>query len=170
MQIGIIITNSSPDNPAGEHSAEKLAAACAERLMNIDTSNMDGVRVLEARRLEIAIIEALVPHHEAVMTSTKQDLQANSAIHFARADLHHPGTKLAEAITAVEKAAAESSWAKEFQSPEARAHMHAVIGQFLVDTAHLERCYHADRNPDDPHAAAYKAAPTGIMVVNPAKE
>lgn len=165
MQVGIIITNPTSGNPKGRHSAEKLAAACAERLIAVDTTMMNDDRQLEARKLEIGIIEALTPHHVAAQSRTKAELHANSANHFARSDLHEVGGALNQAVAAVQNAAKGSLWEANFKTPEAVAHMKQTIGQFLVDTMHLERFYHADDHPDDKHAAAYRVAPTGIAVI-----
>lgn len=159
MKIGIIKT----DN--GEHSPEVMASACAGNIMNIDPSKMDGPRLMAAQRLELAIVEALVPHHAATRDATKAELQTDATAHFARADLHDPGDRLEQAVADVQAAAAGTPWEDQFMHPEGVAVLRGRIGQFLVDMAHLERLYHRDRNPGDALAAAYAAQPTGIAVV-----
>jgi hypothetical protein len=158
MKIGIIVTDGGP------HSPEKMATACAGALLSFDPSKLDGTRLLAAQRLEMAVVEALVPHHASVMETTRNELIANSAAHFAKGNLHDPGPALDEAVAAVLAAADATEWGPAFRDPDKLAQMRQVIGQFLVDSAHIERCWHSDRNPRDALAAAYKAAPAGILL------
>lgn len=159
MNVGIIVTNN------GEHSPEKLALACAEKLMEIDPAMMDGDRVMAALKLKMDVMEALMPHMKNAAAQTKAEIHNDAKAHFSRADLHDPGERLNEVVSHIKEAAQGTPWQDQFNSRESDAIMRSVVGQFLVDTAHLERLYHADRNPDDEHAAAYKAAPTGIAVL-----
>lgn len=159
MQIRAIVTHN------GEHSPEKMALACAQRLVEIDPTLTDGERVLAAQRLELAVVEALIPHHAAARDEVRGKLAADAAAHFAEPNLHDPGARLDEALAAVTEAAAGTPWEADFRDPAAQARMRRIIGQFLVDMAHLERLYHADRNPADAAAQAYRAQPTGIAVV-----
>lgn len=159
MRVGIIVTNH------GQHSPEKLAAACADQILNIDPTNMDGDRVLEARRLELSIIEALVPHCAEVRDRTKSELHDNPRAHFARTDLHHAANeKLDHAVSAIQAAAASTEWAKQFSDPETVVQIRHRVGQFLVDTAHLERLYYRDRHPDNHMARRYAENPTDLPV------
>jgi hypothetical protein len=161
MRVGIIATD------YGEHSAEKLAANCAAQLIEFNWAMMDGARVMQAKKLEMDIIEALIPHHSEAQIETRSELISNAAAHFAKPPsvLLHPGDRLQEAIDAVIACAVGTPWQDEFKTDAARAHLHAVIGQYLVDTQHLERLYHSDRNPDDAAAKAYKENPTGTLVL-----
>lgn len=157
MKIGIIKT----DN--GMHSAELMASACAGQVMNIDPANMDGPRLLAAQKLEVAIVEALVPHHAAARDAVKAELAADATAHFARSDLHDPGSVLDSAMSSVMDAAAGTPWEAEFT--EKKAEIRHRVGQFLVDMAHLERLYHRDANPTDALAKAYGDNPAGNVVV-----
>jgi len=159
MRIGVIKTD------GGEHSAETLAAACASDIVSIDAATMSTPRMLAARRLETAVIAALVPHHEAAQDATKAELAADPKAHFERTDLHDPGDWPAKALADIQAAAKGTEWEADFNHPGKAAGILHLIGQYLIDTMHLERLYHRDRNPDDSHAKAYGENPTGIAVV-----
>lgn len=159
MRIGVVKTDD------GEHSSETLAAACASDIMSIDAAAMSTPRMLAARKLETAVIAALVPHHEAAQDTTKTELATDPEAHFARTDLHDPGDWPAKALVDIQAAAKGTEWEADFNHPEKSTGILRVIGQYLVDTMHLERLYHRDRNPDDSHARAYGENPTGIAVI-----
>lgn len=159
MRIGVVKTDD------GEHSSETLAAACASDIMSIDAAAMSTPRMLAARKLETAVIAALVPHHEAAQDTTKAELVTDPEAHFARSDLHDPGDRPDKALADIQAAARGTEWEAQFNDPEKAPAIRQLIGQYMVDTAHLERLYHRDRNPDDSHARAYGENPTGIAVI-----
>jgi len=143
----------------GPHSPEKMATACAGAIVNIDPSKIDGARLIAAQRLEFAIVEALVKHTSDAQTETRSSLANDPAAHFARSDLNDPGQRLDEAMNDVQAVADGTEWGEQFREPDKAAAIRQVIGQYLVDISHIERLWHADRNPSDTMAVAYK---TGV--------
>jgi hypothetical protein len=162
MKIGIIKTD------GGEHSPELMASVCAGQIMSIDPSKMAGPKLIAAQQLELAVTQALIRHHTGARDAVRDELKANAAAHFARPDLHDPGARLDQALADVTAAAVGTPWESEFADETKRAAIRQVIGQFLVDMAHLERLYHADREPGDAAARAYRATPTGTAVIREA--
>ncbi len=160
MKIGIIATD------GGSHPPEKVAAACARQLVEIAPANNEGSRYVAALQLQLAIVEALTKHHADAQTKVRSALATDPAAHFTTGNLHDPGPRLDQAMADIQAASTGTPWEAEFAKPETIAAQRQVVGQSLVDIAHIERLWHADRNPGDALAAAYKAQPAGILMLS----
>ena len=159
MKIGIIVTES------GTHSAEKLALVCASNLVGISNITQNDPRYVAATRLQLDVADALTKHHDGVQRSIQAALEADAPAHFSSSDLHAPGERLDAAIADVLAVTDLTEWSHVFRDEVGMNAMSACIGQSLVDTAHLERLYHGDRNPSDQYAAAYRENPSGVLII-----
>jgi hypothetical protein len=157
MRFGILITDH------GTHSAEKWAAALADKIITI-AQNLQGEKLIAAQKLQLAISELLVNHH----SDHKDEITASLATgtHFETPIVHSPGDRGDQALADVQAAAKGTPWEKSFQDPEIVSQLKFLIGQSLVDLAHVERLDYADKNPDNALAQAYKASPSGILTLH----
>jgi hypothetical protein len=160
MKFGILVT----DN--GTHSPEKWASAVADKIVSV-AQTLEGEKLIAAQKLQLAVAEALVAHHDAHQKEIIADLATGT--HFEKEIKHDPGSRADEAVADIQAAAKGTPWEHHFLNPETVAQIRFFIGQSLVDLAHVERLYYGDKNPGDEKAAAYKLNPTGILTI-PASE
>jgi len=159
MRVRVMVTEGGP------HAPETTALECASALVSFDAAQLTGSRLMAAERLRVSIAEALLPHHEAHGAMVREELSTDAAEHFARGDLHDPSERIDQALADVQAAADATEWAPLFRDPATVPALRQVIGQYLVDVAHMHRLWHAQNNPEDTAAQAYASAPTGIAVV-----
>jgi hypothetical protein len=162
MQFGILITNN------GTHSAEKWASAVASKIITL-SPDISEDHLIAAQRFQATVAEVLVSHHQDAKDEVVNSLKADSAAHFTAGDLHNPGERLNVCIDEIVKASVGTPWENEFKNQEILNGLSAYIGQSLVDLKHVERLTHADNNPNDELAKAYKTLPSGILTI-PAAE
>ena len=142
----IMVTNGGP------HPPEKWALASAEDIFNIDPE-MSGARLIEAQKLQVAIAEALVGHHCTVQDNEKSRLQEN--IHYIHSP-HDPSEYLDHVMNDVLAVLKGSPWQKHFAKKNVREAMREVIANHFMAAQHIERSWHADRNPQCEISQAYK--------------
>jgi len=142
MKVGILKTDGGP------HSAEDWAMATAGMLLPMD--NLSGGKLLQAQRLQIAVAEALVPHHATVQNAEREHLLANGANHYDVA--LGAGQDVDAAMTAVQAAGAGTPWEEHLKDPKVVAAMREVIHNHFMTAQHIERSWHKDRAAAAPAA------------------
>lgn len=144
----VLVTNGGP------HPPEKWAVATSEQIMPL-ASELAGDRLLQAKKLQIAIADALVPHHHRCQHEERGNLTSKGD---ARFDEPHNADHLIEGILAdIEKAAAGTPWEDHFKSPHVQAAIGDEVHHHLATIQHIERLWHADRNPSSKAGQDYKA-------------
>lgn len=133
MQLGILVTD------YGKHSAEKWAAHTASHIISI-ASSAAGVQAVEARKLELKIIDALEGHHGAVMEHEQGKLEEHGI------DRHdHPKEPLPFAETALAEivaAAKGTRFEAHFAATETRDHIMRVLLEHFAASMDIERQWH----------------------------
>jgi hypothetical protein len=145
MQVGILKTDGGP------HAPEAWAVATAGMLVVID-DKVQGARLLQAQRLQVAVADALVPHHSNVMDGERGKLTAKGAAHYevpfgSDADVD-------AAVASIQTAAANTPWADHFQEPEVITGMKALLHNHFSTVQDVERSWHKYRAAASPVAAA----------------
>ena len=145
MQSGVLITNGGP------HSPEKWAVATAEIIFDINPA-MASDRLLQAKRLQLAIVEALIPHHAGVMDRERGHMAGDKKQRNLRKsdDLHtdhqkEAGAEADEAIAAIQAAAKGTPWEGHCSEPERVAAWRNIIASHFMTSKHIEHCWHSDR-------------------------
>jgi hypothetical protein len=129
----------------GAHSPQKWALATADHLVHFAESSAPPDQIIAARKLELAIADALVAHHADVQLAERHRLAADAKAHLARpldASLH-----LEDAVEAVVECAKGTPWEAHFAKPETQAAVSDLIHQHFRSAQHIERSWHCDRNP-----------------------
>lgn len=145
----ILITN------GGTHSPEKWADTTAEHIFQVGSA-VAGDRLIAAKKFQIQIAEILMPHHDAVQTDAKASLAANAQAHMTKA--YDPLAKAEQATAEIVAAAKGTPWEDHFAKPEVQQVMVQEIGNHFATAEHIERSWHADRNPNTDAAKAFRAA------------
>jgi hypothetical protein len=152
MQVSVLTT----DN--GTHSPEKWAMATAGMIFPYDPATV-GEHLIAAQKLQLAIAEALVPHHEDVQTAERDQLEADAAACYEAGQSidHH----LDPAIEKVMAAAEGTPWEEHFAKPEVQDAVRQVLGSHFATAQHIERAHHAETNPSEA-AAVFKTRLSGV--------
>ncbi len=143
----ILITDGGP------HPAEKWAVITAGAIIDVAESARGKPSAIEGRKLELKIIDILEGHHAKVQEHERGAIKKHGV-----ARLEHPidptehlDTPFDEIVAAAKGTMFESYFAK----PEVRDSLRNVLGQHFATSMHIERSWHADRNPADPKAVAF---------------
>ena len=120
-----------------------------------------------ALRLQATIADLLGPHHQGVHDAERGGLAASGSDHLLTAfdaDVHAPA-----ALATIVGAAKGTEWEAHFADPTVQAIITDTVRNHFNTSAMIERLWHADRNPADPVATAFKARHHNETVV-PADE
>jgi hypothetical protein len=148
MQIGIMATD------GGAHPPEKWARTTASQIISIASSAPDAL-LREATDFEARLVETLTKHHGLVQDSERGALGTEGPERLASVidtSQHTP-----DAVDDVIALARGTSFAAHFAKPEVRAYLERLLHEHFHHSMHIERSWHADANPDHPHAVAFRA-------------
>jgi hypothetical protein len=150
MSTGILVTNGGP------HSADKWAEATASHIVEI-ADHIAGEKRGAAIKLQAAIIDILTAHHTTIQIGERAALQ--NLGHARLQTPLEPTDHLAidQAVADIIAAANGTPWAAEFSDPTAAVHLHALLRQHFATSMHIERSWHADRNPAAPESVQFRA-------------
>lgn len=141
----------------GPHSAEKWAHVGAQEIMKlVQIAPSAPKEAFKAyRELEERIYYTLLKAHGDMQDEERRYLSADSA------RLHEPAMAERAAQTWAPVVASQANedgaglFEAHFKRLDVQEHIYRVLGQHFADSIHIERCWHADRNPDNPHAQAF---------------
>ena len=143
----ILTTNGGP------HPPEKWAMTTAEQVFDI-SSSVAGDRLIQAQKMQLAIAEAVMPHHEKVQKDQVSSLLADVANILSPFAIEQYLDQVIKDIVAI---AQGTIWQSHFAKPEVQAAAREVIASNFQAAQHIERMWHADRNPDCKVSQSYKA-------------
>jgi hypothetical protein len=150
----------------GPHPPEKWAHVSADEIMAlIEVAPSAPKSAFRAkRRLEGRIFDTLIKAHSDLQVEERRHLTADSArLH---ADIAAMATVAARAWTEMVVAEARTDrdegdpfgpFEEHFNRADVQEHIFRILKQHFGDSIHIERHWHADRNPDNPHVKAYRA-------------
>lgn len=154
MRVGILTTNGGP-HPASKW-AEQSAAMIAD-VIQIEPTAL-GFTELTAQKVDFEneVSAALHNDHDFVQWNEREALETHGMVrlsHSTDPDLEH----LETAVDKVVAVAKTKVFGSHFEKPEVRAFVRSTLGSHFASVKHIERSWHADRNPDAPEAQAFKA-------------
>lgn len=150
MSTRILVTNGGP------HSADKWAEATASHIVDI-ADHIAGERRGAAIKLQAAIIDILTTHHTTVQSGERDKILADGHPRL-QADLD-PGQHLSidDVVAEIIGAAQGTQWESDFNAPETPAHIKALLTQHFATSMHIERSWHADRNPGAAESVLFRS-------------
>lgn len=166
MRVALMITNGGP------HPADKLAGATAWKITDLVRVSEDPIdpalpeldrAAIEANReafrqartaLEDGVKSILETHHDEVQAHERAQLEEKGSDRLDEDHDHAACEGLcAEVIAKTKGTVLEAHFAK----PETVARVKEILDHAGALTAHIERSWHADRNPHDAPCKAFKA-------------
>jgi hypothetical protein len=154
MRVGIMVTNFSSHPP--EKWASESAAQIADVIQIAPDSIVYDSMVAAKNDFTDAVEVALKAHHETVQGHEKAAIDK-----FGPARLDHPlapeSDHLNDAVTAVQTAADKTMFSAHFRKPEVKSFVESTLGSHFATVRHTERSIHADKNPGDVRAKAFRA-------------
>lgn len=151
MQLGVMITD------GGAHPPEKWAVMTAETIFPLGDA-LKGDRALLARKVQLAIAEALMPHHESHQDNERAALETHGDAHLDRA--HDPIPRAEEALEAVKNCIRGTPWEDKIMDAAWLNLVGGILATHFATSADIERQWHCHRNPSE-KAQAFLAARNG---------
>ena len=142
----------STDN--GPHAPADWALATASVVFDLSATQLKGENLLKAKKLRLAIAECLMPHHSNVQNNEREKLATN--VNHMDSPLfvqNHVDTAMGNILN-VSKG---TPWEAHFANPDVQNAARAIIGSHFATAQHIERLWHADRNPKCEISQRYKA-------------
>lgn len=148
---GFMITDGGP------HPPEKWADATTQQIANLIVVEPSAPVQVSADKSEFVseLFKLLCAAHTQIQKRERDRLACNGGGHLATA-LDVRAASAVATRRVMDLAQTFPRFAEHFSKPETLAVIYAAVGQHFADNAHIERCWYADRNPDDPHAQAFK--------------
>lgn len=138
----------------GAHPPDTWAMATADHLVHIDPK-APAARQMAAKKLEMAIAEALIPHHTTVQGAERSALSSVGNAHLLT-DID-PSQHLDAAVAAVVSASVGTPWEAHFADRGVQDVIRGTLANHFASSQHIERSWHCDRNPGSPAAQAWMA-------------
>lgn len=138
----------------GPHSADSWANAAAEHIFAI-SPDIASSRLIEAKKVQIGIAMAILPLFKSVMSSERDNLKDNEN-HSDKA-LGVDPSWVASVIQQIVTLAQTSPWKDQLGNIEWVNQAITDVTNFLHSVQQIERFWHADTNPDNKSAKAFKA-------------
>lgn len=147
MFAAVLTTNGGP------HSPEKWAIVTAGQIIQVAATAI-GVQAMDARKLENKIIDILEKHHGKVQTQERGKIKTHGDERLSHA--LDPTEYIDTALDEIVAAAKGMLYEPHFSKPETRDYLRNLLGQHFATNMHIERSWHADRNPHSEHAKAFR--------------
>lgn len=144
----LLITN------GGAHPPEKWAAATASHIVDI-ADHVAGEKRGAAIKLQAAIIDILEGHHTTVQNGERAKITEHGHARLSH-DLdpdHH--LSIDEVIAAIQMQSVGTPWDIDLNTDAAAESLRVLLNQHFKTSMHIERSWHADRNPDTEQAKAF---------------
>jgi hypothetical protein len=139
----------------GVHPPDKLALATADHLVHVNPK-APAEKQVAARKLEIAIAEALTPHHSVVQGDERVALASIGDGHLdTEVDV---AAHVDDALVAVVACAKGTPWEAHFQDADVQAVIRQTLGNHFATSKTIERSWHCDHHPESAAARAWKKA------------
>lgn len=151
MSIGFMVTNGGP------HPPSKWADMTTRQIVDLIViePSAPAQAVIDKRQFETDLFKLLLELHENAQDSERTAIRHRGEHLLTPVDPREKATAAASRITAL---ASSTPFAAHFAKPEVQTFLRDVLAQHFGDSMHIERCWHADRNPGDPHVKEFRKA------------
>lgn len=151
----IMITNGGP------HSADKWADMTTKTILDLiqisdDADTPEAAAARQSKReLSPVLFKIFMEGCQCVQDEERTALDKEGCKRLGKKLTPHSHAD--EALAKFHDAIEFTPFAAHFKQPEAEAIIRQIIAQHLANAQHIERSWHADRNPDAPEARAFRA-------------
>ena len=144
----------------GPHPPDKWADFTTWQIMTaIDIAPSADPSFAKAKRdFEYKLFGLLTDLHDGVQASERGKLKQDAA-HIG--SVLSPQQAASDAANKVVESARGTPFADHFQKNEVRGFIYQTLCQHFGDAMHIERSWHADRNPGCSHVQSYRAKQRG---------
>ena len=142
----------STDN--GPHDPADWAFATASWVFDLSATQLKGENLLKAQKLRLAIAESLMPHHSKVQTHEREKIATNvNRMDSPLSVQNHVDAAMGHIID-ISKG---TPWEAHFANPAVQDAAKSILRNHFATVQHIERLWHADRNPKCEISQRYKA-------------
>ncbi|HLL28596.1 MAG TPA: hypothetical protein VKT73_13210 [Xanthobacteraceae bacterium] len=143
----------------GPHPADKWAEVTAGQLGDLIVLGPNASPKVrrEKEKFVISLQEAFEGHHQDVQDNEAAALKKEGTARLSTGYREHVEKRKAAALKSVADAAKGTSFESHFARPEIQEIVWRMISQHFTSSMKIHRSWHADANPDDKHAKAFKA-------------
>ena len=157
--VSFLITNGGP------HPADKWADLTTKTILDLiqiadDADTPEAAVARQAKReLSPVLFKIFMEGCQCVQNEERSALSKEGCkrLHKKLAPHSHAD----EAMEKVHDALEFTPFGEHFRKPEVEAVIKQIIGQHYANAQHVERSWHADRNPDNADAKAFRARHNG---------
>lgn len=128
----------------GGHSADQWAVVVGEHIFPVSPA-VEGDRLMAARRVQNAIVEALAPHFQAEITREQANLASSGSARLEAGYDSEGATDAAYASVCV--CLAGTPWEAKPEDPEWARIMKGELACQFNTVQNIERQWHCHRNP-----------------------
>jgi hypothetical protein len=157
MQVRLMMTDGGP------HPPETLAWSTAQRVVDDFAEAASEAAYKEVVAFREVVEKVLAAHHRMVQDAERSALRTEGSERLASPVDTDPWIDdMIDDIMAAakEKADGKAKWptlTQYFARPQTRQYLEDILHMELHQTMHIERSWHADGHPDDPHSKAFHA-------------
>jgi hypothetical protein len=126
----------------------------AEEIFPMQDAALTGEHLIAAQRFQLDLAELLEDHHGNVQTGEKDSLTSHDDHCDSALDVEH---HVKAALAAVVEKSKGTAWEAHFAKPDVQAAVSKVLDSHFKSSAHIERLWHADKNPNNGAARTYKS-------------
>jgi hypothetical protein len=137
----------------GPHPPSTYAQATADQICPIDASLMGDQRI-KAEQLRSAIAERMMPLFTRLQEAERENLTGENLEHILS---EHDANDISdEAVLEIQQAAENTDWGQHYKRGDVIEAIKFELARMFVTAQHVERLWHADRNPDNEQAQQYR--------------
>ena len=149
----VMVTDGAP------HPASAWAQVTAEHIAPIDPGIV-GERATAARKFQLAIADALAPHHQKVIDVQRGKLAGVGDAHLDECtNGHDVAPHLDGAVAAIQAAAVGTPWEGKYVAEDVQALLRHELGVHFRSAQHIEHSWHVDRAVTTADAAKRPVSP-----------
>lgn len=153
--VGFLITNGGP------HPADRWADLTTSTILGLiqiadDADTPEAAAARQAKReLSPKLFKIFMEGCDCVQKEERAALGKEGCKRLVKGLAPHD--HVAEVMEKFHDALEFTPFGEHFKKPEAEAVIKQIIGQHFANAMHIERSWHADKNPDNPDARAFRA-------------
>ena len=151
----------------GPHSAENWAEATSSHIVSI-ANTVSGAKRGAAIKLQGLVVDILEKAHLTVQTGERTKIAQIGPARLTHELVVAEHISFEDTIAQIVAAAIGSPWQDDFSKPEFAENLRVLLNSHFATNMHIERSYHADRNPDNDASKQFRATyHPGDIVTDP---